>query len=168
MRSSRWAVGFVLATAACGPGEAESPPRLSQDCDRLIRLANEELASMERDLSDDRLDDLEIILADMRKLARMYERLGEKIGRLDLNDRRLLAYADEYQRLALKAKNTVEAVVTGIEADDTELTMTGRLRFDEIVVSERALVRRINTHCGGDEPPADQPLPGDTTTARAP
>ncbi len=117
-----------------------------QDCERFVTSVNDVLSAIDKHITA--VDGGELTnIEDMRKLAALYETLGQRIALLRLTTPELLREAQIYQTMVKSAAGAAIAVADALVAEDLEKALVAQNRFTALVTEEDKVVRRINALC---------------------
>jgi hypothetical protein len=141
------------APSAGSAGNADEPgseiiatsPTAKRECVTFVDTINAVLVEIERltkrrDASDDGKRDLE-------QLSALYEKLHQRVTRLELEAKELRAFASEYLRMIRKVQKSLKVVVEALDREDVARAEKAQVDFLEIVALEDDLVDRINAFC---------------------
>lgn len=118
----------------------------SQDCERFVTSVNEVLAAIDQHVGA--VDGGELTnVNDMRKLAGLYETLGQRIEAMQLSTPELARDAKSYQSMVKLAAAAATQVANALVADDLEKALTAQHQFTALVAEEDKVVQRINEFC---------------------
>jgi hypothetical protein len=134
----------VAACALCVTGCHASR---SQDCERFVTSVNEVLSQIDKHVSAQDGGDITNV-NDMRKLASLYETLGERIANMHLSNPDLVRDANSYHAMVKMAAIAATQVANALSVDDLEKALAAQRQFTALVAEEDAVVRRINGFCG--------------------
>ena len=117
-----------------------------EECNNFIEKANAALTEVKKYGNAANKDDAKAI-ADMKKLAGIYEQLAKDVGALPITTAELKKQVTDYQAMASKAAATAKDVAKAIETQDAAKAEAAQKEFDKIVKQEDALVTKINGFC---------------------
>ncbi len=120
-------------------------PTAKRECVTFVDTINAVLVEIERltkrrDASDDGKRDLE-------QLSALYEKLHQRVTRLELEAKELRAFASEYLAMIRKVQKSLEVVMEALEREDIARAEKAQADFLELVALEDDLVDRINAFC---------------------
>jgi hypothetical protein len=118
----------------------------SRDCEQFVTSVNGVLAEIDRHISQ--LDGGELTnVADMRKLASLYQTLAEKISHMNLATPELTKDSQSYRSMVATAATAANAVADALAAEDLEKALAAQNQFTSVVAEEDRVVQRINGFC---------------------
>ena len=133
------AVVLTLAPSACRG-------QRNRDCELFVTSVNGVLSEIDRHVSQ--LDGGELTnLADMRKLAALYQALAEKISHMNLVTPELAKESQAYRSMVTTAAAAANAVADALAAEDLEKALAAQNQFTAVVSQEDHVVQRINAFC---------------------
>ena len=141
------AIGKTLVLAlVLSLGVSGCRKQRSRDCEQFVTSVNGVLAEIDRHVSQ--LDGGELTnVADMRKLASLYQTLAEKIAHMNLLTPELARESQSYRTMVTKAATAANAVADALAAEDIERALSAQNQFASVVTEEDRVVQRINGYC---------------------
>jgi len=141
------AIGKTLVLAlVLALGVSGCRKQRSRDCERFVTSVNGVLAEIDRHVSQ--LDGGELTnVADMRKLASLYQTLAEKIAQMNLLTPELARESQSYRTMVTKAATAANTVADALAAEDIERALSAQNQFATVVTEEDRVVQRINGFC---------------------
>ena len=139
------ALALAAGLAAALQGESCRATR-GQDCERFVTSVNDVLSAIDKHIAE--VDGGELTnVDDMRKLAALYETLGQRIAQMRLSTPELAREAQSYQTMVKSAAGAATAVADALVAEDLEKALAAQNRFTALVTEEDKVVQRINAFC---------------------
>lgn len=118
----------------------------SRDCESFVTSVNGVLSEIDRHVSQ--LDGGELTsVADMRKLAGLYQTLAERISHMNLTTPELVKESQAYRSMVTTAAAAANAVADALAAEDLEKALAAQNQFTAVVSEEDHVVQRINRFC---------------------
>ncbi len=118
----------------------------NRDCELFVTSVNGVLSEIDRHISQ--LDGGELTnVADMRKLAGLYQTLAEKISHMKLATPELASESQAYRSMVTTAAAAANAVADALAAEDLEKALAAQNQFTSVVSEEDHVVQRINRFC---------------------
>jgi hypothetical protein len=133
---------LVSAVLSAGCGKMQK----TKECNEFIDKVNTSLKEIEKH-TNQKTADQKSTVAEMKKLADLYDRLATDLGALTIGTPALKKHSAEYQTMAKKAAAAARQHADALETNDVEKSQTAQKEFDGIVKQEDQLVNNINNFC---------------------
>jgi len=117
-----------------------------KECNAFIDKVNASLPEIQKAANSDS-EDLKASAAAMKKVADLYDKLGNDIGSQDIGTDELKKFATEYKAMCAKASSAARKVADAFETSDLAKAETAKKELDEVEKQEDTLVDNINKFC---------------------
>lgn len=144
MAARSWSIIVALACAVAVGGCSKM--KKTTECNAFIDKVNTSLKEIEKH-TNAKTADQKAAIADMKKLAGLYDRLATDVGALSISTPDLKRHSSDYQQMAKRAAEAARQVADAVETNNLAKAQAAQKVFDGIVKQEDQLVNNINSFC---------------------
>jgi regulator of extracellular matrix RemA (YlzA/DUF370 family) len=140
-RIATWATAARLALGVTAAGALTGCDGKIAQCNRLIDVINTEQAPLKNAMGDDP--------STLKKLAETLEGVAKKVRAVQIKDPKLIAFRDEYAKMAEELATAARETAAAYEGNDEQRVAESGKKMKSFEPREKKLVSDINGYCSG-------------------